>query len=53
MITFYQPIFYQLVPKRLHAVQPISRDATLEKATLLSTVFSKFGLFLENLILKL
>ena len=40
-LVFYQPFLYQLVPRVFKDVQAISHDATLEKATLLSTVFCK------------
>ena len=46
--VFYQPFFDQPVPRRLKGVQGKILDATLEKATPLSTVFSKTGLLLEN-----
>ena len=43
---FYQSFFYQTVPRRLIDVQGKRLDAALEKATSLSTVFSKTGLLL-------
>ena len=49
-LAFNQPFLYQIVPRLLKDVQGKILDATLEKATSLSTVFSKSGLFLENLI---
>ena len=49
-LVFYQPFLYETVPRRLKDVQGKILDATLEKATSLSTVFSKSGLFLQNLI---
>ena len=45
-LVFYQPFFDQPVPRRLIDVQGKSLDAALEKATSLSTVFSKTGLLL-------
>ena len=47
-LVFYQPFFYQTVPRSLKDVQGKSLDATLEKATSLSTIFGKTGLLLEN-----
>ena len=44
--VFYQPFFDQRVPRRLIDVQGKRLDAALEKATSLSTVFSKTGLLL-------
>ncbi len=46
--VFYQPFFYQIVPRCFKDVQVIIRDATFEKATLLFTVFGKGRLFLIN-----
>ena len=48
---FYQPFFYQTVPRRLIDVQGKRSDATLEEAALLSTRFGESGLLLENCIL--
>ena len=45
-LVFYQPFFDQRVPRRLIDVQGKRLDAALEKATSLSTVFSKTGLLL-------
>ena len=45
-LVFYQPFFYQTVPRSLKDVQGKSLDATLEKATSLSTIFGKTGLLL-------
>ena len=45
-LVFYQPFFDQPVPRRLIDVQGKRLDAALEKATSLSTVFSKTGLLL-------
>ena len=44
--VFYQPFFYQTVPRSLKDVQVPILDATLEKATFLSTVIGKTGLLL-------
>ena len=47
-LVFYQPFLYQLVPRIFKDVQAIMHDATLEKATLLFTVFCKTGLLLKD-----
>ena len=47
-LVFYQPFFYQTVPRSLKDVQGPILDATLEKSTSLSTIFGKTGLLLEN-----
>ena len=52
-LAFNQPFLYQIVPRLLKDVQGKILDATLEKATSLSTVSGKTGLLLENWIPKL
>ena len=45
-LVFYQPFLYQPVTRIFMGVQIMHLDATLEKATLFPTVFSKTGLLL-------
>ena len=45
-LVFYQPFLYQPITRILKGVQIMHFDATLEKATLFPTVFSKTGLLL-------
>ena len=48
LLVFYQPFLYQPITRIPKGVQIMHLDATLEKATPLSTLFGKSGLLLEN-----